>query len=198
LHPDIKHSKMIAIDNTLVSEAILEKKFVCDLHACKGECCVSGVSGAPLEEEEIGELEKILPDILPYMTKEGIGAVEKQGAYVLDDDGELTTPLVDGAQCAYVYMENEVAKCSIEKAWYQGKVKFKKPISCHLYPIRITRQKGFDKLEYHKWNICKPACNCGEKLNVQVYQFLKEPLIRKFGKEWYMQLKRWDVKKSGV
>jgi hypothetical protein len=179
---------MIAIQNTLVSEDILEKKFVCDLSACKGECCIAGVSGAPLEKEEVEVLEKILPDVRPYMTKDGIRAVEKQGVAVLDEDHELTTPLVKGGPCAFVYMENKIAKCAIEKAYFDGKVKFKKPISCHLYPIRITQKDGFDRVDYHQWSVCKPACSCGDKLNVRVYQFLKEPLLRKFGEEWYKTL----------
>jgi len=179
---------MIAINNTLVSEDILNKKFVCDLNACKGECCIAGVSGAPLEKEEIDEIEKILPKVKPYMTKKGIKAVEEQGVYVIDEDRELTTPLIDGGECAFVYMENKIAKCAIEKAYYEGKVKFKKPISCHLYPIRIEQKKGVEKVHYHSWNICKPACSCGDKLNVPVYKFLKDPLIRKYGKDWYKQL----------
>lgn len=179
---------MIAINSTLVSEDIFDEKFVCDLGACKGECCVAGVSGAPLEKEEVEILETILPKVKPYMTKEGIAAVEKQGVYVIDEDRDLTTPLINGGACAFVYMENKIAKCAIEKAYYEGKVKFKKPISCHLYPIRITQKKGVERVEYHRWNICTPACSCGTKLNVSVYRFLKEPLIRKYDKQWYKQL----------
>ncbi|MCC6691109.1 MAG: DUF3109 family protein [Bacteroidia bacterium] len=179
---------MIAINNTLISEDIFDKKFVCDLNACKGECCVAGESGAPLEKEEVEELEKILPAVKPYMTKEGIAAVEKQGVYVIDEDRDLTTPLVNGAQCAFVYIENKIAFCAIEKAYRQGKVKFKKPISCHLYPIRVTQQKGIEKLHYQRWSVCAPACTCGEKLNIPVYKFLKTPLVRKYGNQWYKQL----------
>ena len=187
---------MLAIENTLVSEDILTKKFVCDLNACKGECCVAGVSGAPLEKEEVEILEKILPEVKPYMTKAGIKAVDKQGVYVVDDDRELTTPLINGAQCAFVYTENKIAKCAIEKAYYDGKVKFKKPISCHLYPIRITNKKGVEKVEYSRWNICAPACACGESLNVSVYKFLKEPLVRKYGAAWYKQLQLVDEQRN--
>lgn len=179
---------MIAIESTLVSEDIIKEKFVCDLNACKGECCIAGVSGAPLEKDEIEVMEKILPKVKPYMTKEGIESVEKHGVYVLDEDRDLTTPLVKGGACAFVYMEKKIAKCAIEKAYFDGKVKFKKPISCHLYPIRITQKKGVERVEYHRWNICTPACACGAKLNVQVHKFLKDPLIRKYGKQWYKQL----------
>jgi hypothetical protein len=179
---------MLAINNTLVSEDVLSKKFVCDLGACKGECCIAGVSGAPLEKGEVEIMQEILPKVKPYMTKAGIKAVEKQGVYVIDEDRDITTPLIDGRECAFVYMENKVAKCAIEKAYYEGKVKFKKPISCHLYPIRITEKKGVEKVEYHRWDICSPACACGDKLNVPVYKFLKEPLLRKYGAQWYKQL----------
>jgi hypothetical protein len=184
--------KMIAIGNTLVSEDILEKKFVCDLNACKGECCIAGVSGAPLEQEEVEILEKILPAVRPYMSKGGIKAVEKLGVFVLDEDRELTTPLVNGAECAFVYMENKIAKCAIEKAYYEGKVSFKKPISCHLYPIRVTHKNGIDQVDYHQWSVCKPACSCGNKLNVRVSRFLKEPLVRKFGEGWYNTLESYS------
>jgi hypothetical protein len=189
--------KMISLDSTLISEEVLGKKFVCDLNACKGACCVEGVSGAPLEKEEVEELEQLLPLVKPYMTREGIKAVEKQGVFVIDQDRELTTPLINGGECAFVVMENNIAKCSIEKAFKDGKIKFKKPISCHLYPIRIEKKNGVEKLQYHKWELCKPACKCGEQLNVKVYQFLKEPLIRKYGPGWYRQLQFIDEKKNG-
>ncbi len=180
---------MIAIDNTLVSDDLLDRKFVCDLHACKGECCVAGDSGAPLEKEEEEILRSILPVIKPYMNAEGIEEIEKMGVAVIDSDGDLVTPLVDGVKhCAFVIFENSIAKCAIEKAFYDGIVNFKKPISCHLYPVRITKFKEFDAVNYQEWEVCKPACKCGEQLDVPVYKFLKEPLIRKYGKAWYQQL----------
>ncbi len=183
---------MIAIDNTLVSEELLEKKFVCDLNACKGECCVAGDSGAPLEDRETTILDDIYEDVKPYMQADGIEAVEKHGKYLIDFEGDIVTPLVDDKHCAYVYFENEIAKCAIEKAYYEGKVDFKKPISCHLYPVRINKYKDFEAVNYDKWNICSPACDCGIKLGVKVYQFLKEPLIRKYGEKWFEQLKLYD------
>lgn len=180
---------MIAIDNTVVSEHLLEKKFVCDLEACKGACCVQGESGAPLEKEEIPILEAIYDKVKPYMDRDGIKAIDKQGFYVIDEDGDYTTPLIKGAQCAFVYFDDTgTAKCAIEKAHKEGKVDFKKPISCHLYPVRITRYKSYDAVNYHKWHVCKPACECGARLDVPVYKFLKEPLIRRFGEGWYAQL----------
>lgn len=180
---------MISIDNTLISEDLLDKKFVCDLNACKGECCIAGDSGAPLEQEELAILEDIYETVAPFMNEEGRQEIEKQGLYIVDEDGDFVTPLVDKVKhCAFVVFENEIAKCAIENAYKAGKVDFKKPISCHLYPVRITKYRDFDAVNYHKWNVCKPACSCGKKLDVAVYKFLKEPLIRKFGTEWYKQL----------
>ena len=179
---------MIAIDKTLISEELLEQKFVCDLVACKGACCVKGDAGAPLEDEEASILEDILEEIKPYMEKEGLKAVEKKGVSEIDVDGELTTVLIKGKECAFVRFENGNAKCSIEKAYEEGKINFRKPISCHLYPVRITKSKHYDAVNYDRWEICKPACVCGDKLNVPVYRFLREPLIRKYGEDWYKQL----------
>jgi hypothetical protein len=183
---------MIAIDKTLISEDLLDKKFVCDLNACKGACCVAGDSGAPLDADELPILESILDKVKPYMVKKGLAAVKKHGAYVVDGDGDYTTTLVsEGAECAFVYFdETKTAKCAIEKAYYDKVIDWKKPISCHLYPVRITKHKGYDAVNYSHWDICKPACACGKKLDVPVYKFLKEPLIRKYGKNWFKQLER--------
>lgn len=181
---------MISIDKTLISDDIFEKKFVCDLNACKGGCCVAGESGAPLEKEELEMIEGVVEKVKPYMNKRGRKAIEKHGAWVLDSDGDYTTTLVaKNKECAFViFDENKIAKCAIEMAHKDGVVDWQKPISCHLYPIRITHHKNYDALNYHKWAVCKPACACGEKLNVPVYKFLKAPLIRAYGKEWYSKL----------
>ncbi len=183
---------MIAIDNTLISEDLFDKKFVCDLNACKGACCVAGDSGAPLDKDELPLLEGVLEAVKPYMVKKGVKAIEKHGAYVIDSDGDYTTTLVsDKAECAFVYFdEKKIAKCAIEKAYEEGKIKWKKPISCHLYPIRISKHKGYDAVNYDKWDVCAPACACGKKLDVPVYKFLKDPLIRKYGKAWFKQLEK--------
>jgi hypothetical protein len=183
---------MISIDNTLISEDILDRRFVCDLNACKGACCVAGDSGAPLDKDELEVLTSIVEKVKPYMVPKGIRAVEKHGAYVIDSDGDYTTTLVsEGAECAFVYFdETNTAKCAIEKAYNEGVVKWKKPISCHLYPIRISKYRKFDAVNYNTWDVCKPACECGKKLDVPVYKFLKEPLIRKYGKDWFMQLEK--------
>ena len=134
---------MIQINNTIVSSDVVSKKFVCDLTACQGECCVAGASGAPLEDEELGVLEDIYEKVEPYLTKEGKKAVKKYGKFVIDSDGDYVTPLVGGdKECAYTIFEDGMAKCGIEKAWADGVVKFRKPISCHLYPIRIDKLKS--------------------------------------------------------
>lgn len=176
---------MIQVDNVLISDDVLEKKFVCDLGACKGACCVEGESGAPLEDEEKTVLDEIYPKIKPYLRPEGISAIDKQGKYLHDDDGELVTPLVNGKECAYAIFEKGVAKCGIENAYRDGIISFKKPISCHLFPIRVAKTQYYQALNYEKIKICRPATKCGNQLNVPVYKFLKEPLVRKFGEEWY-------------
>ncbi len=180
---------MIAIGNTLISEDVIEKQFVCDLHACKGACCVKGDYGAPLEEEELPIMDKIYEKVKPYLRKEGIEAIEKQGKYLLYEKKEWVTPLAKGMECAYTVFENKVAMCGIEKAFYDGKINFKKPVSCHLYPIRITKQRnGMEAINYDKWSVCKPACKLGASLKVPVFKFLKESLTRKYGKSWYKKL----------
>jgi len=182
---------MISIANTLVSDDLLEKRFVCDLAACKGACCVQGDSGAPLEDAETKQLEEIFSIVKPYMTPEGVKAVEKQGTWVIDSDGDKVTPLVNGdKECAYTGFQNGTAYCTIEKAWKEGKVKFRKPVSCHLYPVRISKYKTFDAVNYETWAICKAACACGDKLDVPVYKFVKDALIVKFGEGWYKQLEQ--------
>jgi hypothetical protein len=178
---------MISIDNTLLSDELFEEKFVCDLNACKGECCVSGESGAPLDLDELPLIEGVLDKVKPYLNKKGLKAIEKHGAFVLDSDGDYTTTLVGKEkECAFVvFDENKIAKCAIEMAHKDGVIDWQKPISCHLYPIRVTPHKTYDALNYHRWKICKDACACGMKLNVPVFKFLKTPLIRKYGKAWY-------------
>ena len=183
---------MISIDNTILSDELFTEKFVCDLHACKGECCISGESGAPLDEDELPILDEILDKVKPYLNKKGLKAIEKHGPYVLDSDGDYTTTLVaPNKECAFVvFDENKWAKCAIEMAHKDGVIDWQKPISCHLYPIRITPHKTYDALNYHRWNICKDACACGIKLNVPVYKFLQTPLTRKYGKAWYKKVEK--------
>ncbi len=182
---------MFKVGEVLVSDDIREKEFVCNLEKCKGACCVEGDYGAPLEEDELEILKKIYPKIKSYLTKEGISAIEEQGTHVVDPDGDYSTPVIDGRECAYAhYDEKGILKCGIEEAHKDGKIKFKKPISCHLYPIRITKKKDFEAVNYHKWHICSPACTLGKQLQVPLYKFLKDPLIRKYGEKWYDELVR--------
>ncbi|MCX6291640.1 MAG: DUF3109 family protein [Bacteroidetes bacterium] len=185
---------MLAINNTLVSEDLIEKHFVCDLNACKGACCVKGDYGAPLELDELPVMDEIYNKVKPYMTEKGIQSVEKQGKYLEYETGEWVTPLISGKECAYTFFENGTAKCAIEKAYYDGKIDFKKPVSCHLYPVRINKMKNsVEAVNYDRWSICKPACKLGDSLKVPLYKFLKDSLIRKYGEDWYAQLENMAV-----
>ncbi|MCC6599136.1 MAG: DUF3109 family protein [Crocinitomicaceae bacterium] len=181
---------MIIVGSSLVSEEIFDEHFVCDLSACKGACCVEGESGAPLEPEELDELKVAFEDAKVYMTEEGIEAIQEKGHFEIDLDGDLVTPLIgDQGACAYVFFDKQgIAKCSLEKVYNEGKTKWKKPISCHLYPIRLSQLTDYTGVNYHRWPICAPACECGSKLQVPVFKFLKEPLVRRFGEKWYAEL----------
>lgn len=180
---------MIQIDDTIISLDVIQQQFVCNLSKCKGICCVEGDSGAPLDQDELPILEEIYDKVAPCLREEGRQSIEKQGKYVTDFEGDYVTPLIDNKECAYVIFDDKnIAKCGIEKAYEEGKVSWKKPISCHLYPIRLHQYKKFLALNYDEWHICSDACVLGKELKVKVYEFLKEPLIRKFGQEWYEQL----------
>jgi Protein of unknown function (DUF3109) len=181
---------MFIVGGTLVSEELFEEKFVCDLNACKGACCVEGSSGAPLDAEELSQLEDAYESTKSYMRSEGIKAIEELGLYQMDDDGDLVTTLVEGnKECSFVtFDQNGIAKCALEQAFNDGKTAWKKPISCHLYPVRLQKLTEYTAVNYHRWQICKPACECGSKLQVPVFKFLKEPLVRKFGEQWYAEL----------
>ena len=180
---------MIQIDDKLISEDLFSEEFVCNLAKCKGICCVEGDAGAPLDKDETKILDEIYPKIKPYLRPEGIQAIEEQGTYTLDFEGDLVTPLVNNAECAYViFDEKGYTKCAIEKAYEDGVINWQKPISCHLYPIRITEYSNFSAINYHEWDICSDACTLGKELGVKVYQFLKKPLIRKYGEDFYQTL----------
>jgi hypothetical protein len=186
---------MFAVKNTLVSDDILDRKFICDLNACKGACCVEGDAGAPLEEGEIKIMAEIIEHVKPNMSADGLLELEKQGLFVTDYDGDFVTPLVNGNKhCIYTIFENGIAQCSIEKTYNEGKIAFKKPLSCHLYPIRTSSVNGYEVLNYNEWGICRPACALGERHKVAVHKFLQEPLIRKYGEEWYKELE--DIEKA--
>lgn len=180
---------LVEIGDKVVSTQIFERKFVCDLSSCKGACCVEGDAGAPLTFEEVSILEEDLEVIKPFMRQEGIKAIEKTGVFYMDQDNEPVTSLVKNSECAFVYFDEKgITKCAIEQAHKEGKTNFKKPISCHLYPIRVKKFNDFKALNYDKWSICEPACACGESLNVPVFKFLKEPLIRAFGEGFFQEL----------
>ena len=180
---------MFQIGKTIVSEDVIEKDFVCNLSACKGECCISGDAGAPLEKDEVEILKEIYPKVKPFLRKEGIEAIEQQGTYITTDFGDLETPLVNNAECAYVvFGDDKTTLCGIEAAYIAGEIDWKKPISCHLYPVRVQNYSSFSAVNYHSWSICDDACSLGAELKVPTYKFLKEPLIRKFGEGWYAEL----------
>ena len=183
---------MIQIDDTVVSELLLDKKFVCNLNKCMGACCVEGDAGAPLLEEELEKLEKVYPLTKKYLSEKNIKALE-QDLYTVDHDGEFVTQLEGDAECAFVYYDEKgFTKCSIEKVYLDGDTDFKKPISCHLFPVRLTKYKNFTAVNYAYWDICDDACSLGEELGVKTYQFLKEPLIRRFGEKWFEELELVD------
>jgi hypothetical protein len=184
---------LIEIQDKVVSLDLFEKKFVCDLNACKGACCIEGDAGAPITEEEIAILEDDLEFIKPYMRPEGIAEVDKTGVFYMDWDNDPVTTLVNGAECAFVFFDEKgITKCAIEQAHKDGKTSFKKPISCHLYPIRAQKYAQFEALNYNEWKICAPACACGENLNVKVYKFLKEPIVRAYGEAFYEEMEIVD------
>lgn len=178
---------MIAIDNVLLSDQVVEEQFVCDLNSCKGGCCVDGDCGAPLTKEETKTISKVYSKIKPYLKAEYIAEVEKQGTHVIDDEYGYVTPTINGGICVYAYTDDiGIVKCSFEKAWKEGKIDFQKPISCHLYPIRVKDMNGYEAVNYEpRKTLCKPACKLGQKLKVPVYKFLKDSLIRKYGQDFY-------------
>jgi hypothetical protein len=180
---------MFQIDNTLVSEEIITKDFVCNLNACKGSCCVEGEAGAPLEKEETVYLQKNYKSIAPFLNVKGRNAIEKEGKFVYVGKGEFETPLVEGRECAYVvFGSNGITQCGIENAYRAKKIDWKKPISCHLYPVRVKEYSEFKSVNYHQWQICDSSCSLGDSLKIPIYQFVKEALIRKFGNQWYSEL----------
>ena len=178
---------MIQIGETIVSQVAFEHAFCCDLSKCKGACCVEGDAGAPLLPSEVPILESIQDAIRPFLRPEGLAALEAQGVAVKDHDGEWVTPLVDGRECAYVTFDQGVAKCGIEQAAAAGAVDWPKPISCHLYPIRVTKYQDFDALNVHHWKVCEPACSLGQELKLPVFRFLQGALVRAYGPAWMQE-----------
>ena len=180
---------MFLIQNTLVSLDVLEKEFCCDLDTCHGCCCIEGDAGAPVTKEEEDKIQSILPLLLPEMRKEARTVVDAQGIAYFDPSGERVISIVNDKDCIFARTDHQGwCYCLIEKAYNAGKIDFKKPISCHLYPVRLTKVGEYTGLEYHRWDICHCARIKGKKIHLPLYQFLKEPLIRRFGQEWYNEL----------
>src|ERR1035437_2062633 len=184
---------MLQIDDAIISLDLLDEHFVCDLNSCKGICCIEGDDGAPLEVDEVKIIENILSIIWNDLTEKSKEVIRKQGVSYIDDDGEPVTSIVNGAECVFTYTDKDgTCKCAIEKAFREGKTDFYKPISCHLYPVRLQKYDEFLAVNYHRWSVCNCARKLGGKLKVPAYRFLKEPLLRKFGTEWFEQLEIAD------
>lgn len=179
---------MLDIENKIVSLEVLEKRFCCDLDACLGTCCVQGDYGAPLEDGEREEIETYYPIYKKYMMRQGIAAVKKQGFAVPDIENVQTTPLIKGRECAFVYYEGTIAKCAIEKAYFNDGIAFRKPVSCHLYPVRTKKYKDFEAVNYHHWHVCSSARIKGEAEGIRMVDFLRDALVRKYGQSWYDML----------
>ncbi len=180
---------MLEIGKTIISFDVLEEEFLCDLKKCKGACCIEGASGAPLTQKEATVIEELYDDFKGYMNEEGQRIAETEGMSMIDSDGDLVTPLLDNEACIYTYVDEEgITKCAIEKAFREGLIDFRKPISCYLFPIRISEYARFDAVNYEQVKICADARKCGRATKLPVYKFLKEPLIEKYGEDWYNKL----------
>lgn len=180
---------MIQIKDTIISDEIFTENFICNLCKCKGQCCVEGESGAPVTLEEKEAIEEILPEIWNDLSLTARALIDQQGITYVDTDGEIVTSIINGQECVFTfYDEDGVCKCAIDNAYRQGRIGVQKPISCHLYPIRLNKINDGVGVNYQRWSICKPAIKLGNKENVKIYQFLKEPLIRRFGEEWYNEV----------
>lgn len=180
---------MLQIQNALVSLDLAEEFFCCDLDQCLGACCIEGDAGAPVTPEETMKLEEVLPDIKADLMPRAVEAIEEEGVAYTDEEGDLVTTIIDGRNCAFsCYAEGGKCLCAIDKAYREGRVGWRKPISCYLYPLRLTEYPTFTAVNYHRWKICRPAVANGKRLGIRLYQAMKEPLIARFGPEWYAEL----------
>ncbi len=180
---------MIQIQNALISDDIFEEQFICDLCKCKGQCCVEGESGAPITQEEFEQISGILQEIRDDLSPKALELIDRQGIAYTETDGELVTSIIDGKECVFARFDDDgVCKCAIDSAFREGRISIQKPISCHLYPIRLHEYAEFTAVNYHRWSVCRPAMKLGRKEGVPLYRFLKEPLIRRFGEEWYREV----------
>lgn len=180
---------MFAVDNILVSDELLEARFACNLGACLGACCVQGDSGAPLEDHEREKLDEVLPIVRKDLRPEALAVIEREGTWEETSSGQYATTCVDGAECVFVTYDGPVAKCAIQKAYREGRTDFPKPVSCHLYPIRVENYGDVEALNYEKIGICEPGRRCGTRSGVLLADFLEEPLVRKYGEEWYARFR---------
>jgi hypothetical protein len=192
---------MIIHGDTLIQEQVISELFLCDLEHCKGACCVEGDYGAPLDEEELEAISENLEHIKPYLTESARAEIDRRGFYEKDCDGELVTTCLPTGECNFSFRDAQgVLKCGMEQAFKDGKSSFRKPISCHLYPIRLSKVGSYTALNYHKWNICKAACSLGKRNKVSLYRFVKDALTRKFGAAWYAELERlaqqWKLERN--
>lgn len=184
---------MIIHEYTLISDDILKEFFACDVLKCKGACCIEGDKGAPVSKAEVKEIEKILPTVFEELTDEHKDFINENGFYEVDDDGELVTTCLDDGKCCFVVEQpNGILNCGIENAYYKNKVDFIKPISCHMYPVRVKDYGTYTALNYHQWYLCSDACDKGNSEQIKVYEFVKTALVRKFGEEWYDGLEQID------
>lgn len=179
---------MIQIDNTIVSLDVLEQPFSCNINHCKGACCIEGDSGAPLEDDEIQKIEYNLQIIQNYIPEKSVKTIREFGFYFIDNDGDKVTQLNQNKECVFTCFENGITYCGIEKAHLEHQINIRKPISCYLYPIRLTKYSSFIAVNYHAWDICKPAIENGRKKKLYVYEACKSALIQYFGEEWYEKL----------
>ena len=192
---------ILDIDNVLITTDIFTEMFCCDLDACKGECCVEGDAGAPVTLDEIGQIEDVIDEVWGELSASAQSVIDRQGVAYTDRDGDLVTSIVGGKDCVFTCHSNGCCYCALEKAYREGRIKFCKPISCALYPIReVALKNGFTGLNYHRWDVCKAAVKKGRELQLPVYKFLKEPLIRRFGEQWYKSLENAaeELKGQGV
>jgi hypothetical protein len=195
---------VIVIDNIVVSDDVIEKQFVCDLNKCKGGCCEEGDAGAPLDDEELDIILSLYEKVKPYLTPAAVAEIERKGKYVYHKEFGWVTPTLGGDNeiCVYgIRDEKGIIKCAFEQAFYDGVTKWKKPISCHLFPVIAQKGKhgDYDRVNYEpREQLCNPACGLGKKLQVPVYEFLKEPLIRKYGEEFYTILDKIAKKETNA
>lgn len=180
---------MLQIQNTLVSLDLAERFFCCDLEVCKGECCIEGDAGAPITRAEYEKLKTLVVAVEDELLPQAKEEIKKRGVGYIDEEGDLVTTIIDGRNCVFTcFAEGGMCQCALDKAYRAGKIDFRKPISCYLYPLRLTEYPSFTAVNYHRWKICRPAEKLGRKLGIRLYQFLKEPLTERFGAEWYAEL----------